>query len=310
MIPLRIGKPANAPMRFDTLQRKCACGGSASGGECEACKKKKAAPRRSSTSLAAPNLAPPIVHEVLRSSGQPLDAQTGAFMESRSGHDFSRVKLHADDKAKAPVRSQSALAISGLLRSDGLMPILFDGMKEVEAGHTDCDWDRSVKQDEPFIPKSGNPKVKIVTEDPCVRDCTVQHEAVHVNQLKPICKPYFECYTAAPAKAAASDTCKGMSGDDLKKCQGLVTQLLRGECFVAAGNAWDAQKWECEGYKTSLSCAQTLLSQAKPECQSKITEYRDSAKKQIDKYCKTAKEDSNKKQDGGSGQTPPSHPQQ
>ena len=33
--------------------------------------------------------SPPIVHEVLRSPGQPLDPATCAFMEPRFGHGFS-----------------------------------------------------------------------------------------------------------------------------------------------------------------------------------------------------------------------------
>jgi uncharacterized protein DUF4157 len=36
---------------------------------------------------------PPIVHEVLRSHGKPLDAETRAFMEPRFGHNFSRIGL-------------------------------------------------------------------------------------------------------------------------------------------------------------------------------------------------------------------------
>ena len=36
-----------------------------------------------------PYSVPPIVHEVLRSPGAPLDAGTRAFMEPRFGHDFS-----------------------------------------------------------------------------------------------------------------------------------------------------------------------------------------------------------------------------
>jgi len=51
--------------------------------------------------------APPIVHEVLRSSGQPLDAHTRSFMEPRFGHDFSQVRVHTDAKA-----TESAQAIN------------------------------------------------------------------------------------------------------------------------------------------------------------------------------------------------------
>ena len=43
---------------------------------------------------------PEIVHEVLRSPGQPLDAQTRAFMEPRFGHDFSQVPVHAGTPAR------------------------------------------------------------------------------------------------------------------------------------------------------------------------------------------------------------------
>src|SRR4249920_2913060 len=39
---------------------------------------------------------PPDVHQALNSSGQPLDAATRAFMEPRFGHDFSKVRIHAD----------------------------------------------------------------------------------------------------------------------------------------------------------------------------------------------------------------------
>ena len=42
----------------------------------------------------APLTVPPIVHEVLRSPGRPLDAATRAFMEPRFGHDFSDVRVH------------------------------------------------------------------------------------------------------------------------------------------------------------------------------------------------------------------------
>jgi hypothetical protein len=54
--------------------------------------------------------APPIVHEVLRSPGQPLDAATRAFMEPRFGHDFGKVRVHADAKAGESARAVNALA--------------------------------------------------------------------------------------------------------------------------------------------------------------------------------------------------------
>jgi len=54
--------------------------------------------------------ARPIVHDVLRSPGQPLDSPTRAFFEPRFGHDFSRVRVHADGGADRSARSLNALA--------------------------------------------------------------------------------------------------------------------------------------------------------------------------------------------------------
>jgi hypothetical protein len=55
-------------------------------------------------------VVPPIVHEVLRSPGQPLDPTTRAFMEPRFGHDFSQVRVHTDGRAAESARAVNALA--------------------------------------------------------------------------------------------------------------------------------------------------------------------------------------------------------
>ena len=54
--------------------------------------------------------APPIVHEVLASTGQPLDSATRGFMGLRFGHDFSRVRVHTDAKAAESARAVNAVA--------------------------------------------------------------------------------------------------------------------------------------------------------------------------------------------------------
>jgi Domain of unknown function (DUF4157) len=59
---------------------------------------------------AAPGAAPPIVHEVLRSPGRPLDAASRGFFEPRFGHSFGRVRIHTDRKATESARSVNALA--------------------------------------------------------------------------------------------------------------------------------------------------------------------------------------------------------
>jgi Domain of unknown function (DUF4157) len=68
------------------LQRKCYCGGSSpSGGECEECKKRgETLQRKAGSGWEQRNaIAPPIVHDVLRSPGQSLDASARAFFEPR-----------------------------------------------------------------------------------------------------------------------------------------------------------------------------------------------------------------------------------
>jgi hypothetical protein len=66
--------------------------------------------RRSVTNKTEPTTVPPIVHEVLRSPGRPLDPATRTFMEPRFGHDFSRVRVHTDAKAAESAQAVDALA--------------------------------------------------------------------------------------------------------------------------------------------------------------------------------------------------------
>jgi hypothetical protein len=54
--------------------------------------------------------APPIVHDVLRGQGQPLNAETRAFFEPRFGCDFSSVRVHSDEHAAESARSIGASA--------------------------------------------------------------------------------------------------------------------------------------------------------------------------------------------------------
>jgi hypothetical protein len=54
--------------------------------------------------------APPIVHEVLHSSGEPLDRTARAFMEQRFAQDFGDVRIHADSRASSSAQSIHANA--------------------------------------------------------------------------------------------------------------------------------------------------------------------------------------------------------
>jgi hypothetical protein len=53
---------------------------------------------------------PQVVHEVLRSSGQPLDPATRAYMESRFAHNFGNVRVHNDTRAANSARAVNARA--------------------------------------------------------------------------------------------------------------------------------------------------------------------------------------------------------
>jgi hypothetical protein len=91
------------------LQRKCACGGSpGADGECAACRKKRL--QRQAGAGGRTPVVPPIVHDVLGSAGRPLATADRAFMESRLGHDFSRVRVHTDAQAARSARAVDALA--------------------------------------------------------------------------------------------------------------------------------------------------------------------------------------------------------
>jgi len=103
--------PSITSVRAGLLQRKCACGGTPGrGSECEECGKKRLTLQRRAPSQAERTEVPPIVHEVLRSPGDPLDAAPRAVMEQRFGHDFSQVRVHTDARAVESVQAVNALA--------------------------------------------------------------------------------------------------------------------------------------------------------------------------------------------------------
>jgi hypothetical protein len=107
---------------FGVLQRQCACGGyGGPEGECEECKQKEMSlQRRASGGGPPPTIVPPIVHEVLRSPGRPLDRAARSLMEARFGHDFGNVRVHADaraaeghDRIQLPLQRRLAIGAVG-----------------------------------------------------------------------------------------------------------------------------------------------------------------------------------------------------
>ena len=93
------------------LQRTCACGGAFhGGGECTGCKEKRLKLRQKSVDSGAPQAVPQLVHDVLRSSGQPLSEGARTVMQSRFGHDFSRIRVHTDARAADSAQAVNAMA--------------------------------------------------------------------------------------------------------------------------------------------------------------------------------------------------------
>ncbi len=68
--------------------------------------------QRSRASGHEPETVPPVVHEVVQSPGQPLDAETRAFFEPCFGHDFTKVRVHTDARAAESAQAVNAQAFA------------------------------------------------------------------------------------------------------------------------------------------------------------------------------------------------------
>jgi len=103
-LPVHLSTTASARMQNQEVQRECA--------KCE--DDEEALQKKDRSGQAAvldySSNVPPIVHEVLRSPGQPLDAVTRKFFEPRFDYDFSMVRVHNDAKATASAQAVNAKA--------------------------------------------------------------------------------------------------------------------------------------------------------------------------------------------------------
>jgi Domain of unknown function (DUF4157) len=107
---LKAGGLKFTPSSRSTLQGKCACGNYTMNGQCGECAQKRELLQRKMSGDFEGTEVPSLVHEVLRSPGQPLAAKTRAFMEPRFGHDFSGLRVHTDAKSVESARVVNALA--------------------------------------------------------------------------------------------------------------------------------------------------------------------------------------------------------
>jgi hypothetical protein len=76
-----------------------------------------------------PAVVPQIVYDVLSSPGQPLDGTARSLMASRFGHDFSRVRVHAD-----PLAGRSAEAVEAQAYTLGSHIVFGPGRYEPRTG--------------------------------------------------------------------------------------------------------------------------------------------------------------------------------
>ncbi|TWE21912.1 uncharacterized protein DUF4157 [Kitasatospora atroaurantiaca] len=77
---------------------------------------------RSPATDTEPEMAPPVVHEVLAAAGERLDEETAATMGARYGRDFSQVRVHADARA-----GESADAVGARAYTVGNHIVFADG---------------------------------------------------------------------------------------------------------------------------------------------------------------------------------------
>ena len=105
-------RPSFTPVPHAFLQRQCACEGSVGSlsDVDEAREKQDSTLQRSALGTKPFLKVPSIVQDVLHSPGQPLDDETRAFVEPRFGHDFSRVRVHADRRAAESAQAVNSLA--------------------------------------------------------------------------------------------------------------------------------------------------------------------------------------------------------
>jgi hypothetical protein len=102
--PHAVAAPMRAP-RARLQRATCTCGRPiVAGGECAECRRQRL---QRSAKEAAPQALPATVRQTLNTPGRPLEPVVLREMESRFGHDFSRVRIH-----DGPAAAQSARAVS------------------------------------------------------------------------------------------------------------------------------------------------------------------------------------------------------
>jgi hypothetical protein len=93
------------------LARQCSCGNhSPAGRECDECRRARGPLLRQATGESTPTAVPSIVHDALRTTGRPLDAEVRGIMQPRFGRDLGDVRIHTDALAAESASAVQARA--------------------------------------------------------------------------------------------------------------------------------------------------------------------------------------------------------
>jgi hypothetical protein len=129
-----------------------------------------------------PSTVPPIVHEVLRSPGQPLNSATCAFFEPRCGHDFSRLDVFSN----TPAVEHRAYPFTTMIPRANLSIFRDDGALEEEPTNEAA----GTESETPVQPTAE-------TEEPAARE-PKEGETVRLPDIEPQDVPAFTIAQADP----------------------------------------------------------------------------------------------------------------
>lgn len=106
LVPLKT--PSNSDANAVRLQRKCSC--ELTGKTCSQCSSERLHLQRKAYNPTSSENVPPVVNEVINSSGSALDSTSKNYMATRFGQDFSSVRIHTDDRAQESASLVNAAA--------------------------------------------------------------------------------------------------------------------------------------------------------------------------------------------------------
>lgn len=247
---------AFVPRHGVILQRKCVCGHhDRMDGKCEECnKKREGTSQRAARGPLTTGKAPPIVHEVLRSPGQPIDGEARAFMEPRFAHDFSHVRLHTDSRAAESARAVDALAYTVghdvVFREGQYKPSTYQGRRLLahelthtiqQAAVTDgpCDGINLGSAASPYETEANAWADLVVSgQKPTHRISTDAHSSSHLQRIG------MGDLRLAEARQAEEERMQKGCGT---RAQGTLSEVSWGETsglYPAAHNKYDPAQWD------------------------------------------------------------------